>query len=78
MEIVIALIQIAAAVLIQAALAPRQAPPKPAAFDEFDFPQAEEGTPIPVTFGDCWTEDWTVIGVGNYRTSAIEQDTSKK
>lgn len=76
---VLILINIAISIFVAYAFAPPvAAPPKPAAFDEFDFPQADEGTPIAVTFGDCWTEDWTVTGVGNYRSSAIEQDTGKK
>ena len=76
--IVQAIIQIVAAILISAALAPRQKPPKPAALEEFDFPQSEEGTPIAVCFGDCWSEDWTVLGVANYSSSAINASGGKK
>ncbi len=44
-----------------------------AAFDDFDFPQADEGTAQTVIFGDVWTESWMVLGVGNYRTTAIRK-----
>lgn len=57
--------------VVSAALAPKPPRPKPAAFEDFDFPQAEEGTPQQVFFGDCWTPDWMVLSVGNYRTVKI-------
>lgn len=44
---------------------------KPAAFEDFDFPQSEEGTPQSVVFGEVWSGDWMVLDVGNYRTTAI-------
>ena len=59
--------------LVSAALAPRPDPAKPAAFDDFDWPQADEGTPQAVVFGDVWLTDWMVLGVGNYRTTAIKK-----
>jgi hypothetical protein len=58
---------------ITALLTPKPQQPKAAGFDEFDFPQVEEGTPQAVIFGDCWTADWTVLWYGNYRTSAIRK-----
>lgn len=78
MNIIVQLAILVASILIQAALTPRQRPPKPAAFEDFDFPQADEGTPQAVTFGDCWSEDWTVLAVGNYRSTAIEGEGGKK
>lgn len=71
MEIVTALIYIAVSVYITYALQPKVQAPPPAAFEDFDFPQAEEGTPQAVIFGDCWSEDWMVLAVGNYRTTEI-------
>lgn len=78
MDIVTGIILLVASVVISAALMPKVQPPKPAAFDEFDFPQADEGTPQAVTFGDCWSEDWMVLGIGNYRTTSIKGDDGKK
>lgn len=60
------------------ALAPKQKKPKPTAFEDFEFPQHEEGTPQCVFWGDCWTEDWMVLDYGNYRTSKIKSKKSKK
>lgn len=59
--------------VINYAMRPKTKAPKPAAFEDFEFPQAEEGTPQSVIFGDVWTEDWTVVGVGNYRTEPIRR-----
>jgi len=38
----------------------------PASFEDFDFPQFDEGTPIAHVFGDVWTDDWMVLAVGNF------------
>lgn len=58
--------------VLQVALAPSPKENPPAALGDFEFPQAEEGTPQAVIFGDCWTASWMVLSVGNYRTEAIE------
>lgn len=72
------LLLLVASYLLSSALAPKAPKPKPAAFGDFDFPQAEEGTPQPVVFGDVWIEAWTVIGLDNYRSRAIKTRSSKK
>jgi hypothetical protein len=59
--------------LITYATQPRPKPAKRAAFSDFEFPQADEGTPQAVIFGDCWTDDWMVLGVGNYRSTPIRK-----
>lgn len=66
-----------ASMVVSYALRPKPVKPKPAAFEEFDFPTADEGTPQSVVFGDVWVQDWTVIGVGNYRTSEIVVEPEK-
>ena len=70
------LFYLAASLLISAMMAPSvaQTNASPAAFDEFDFPQADEGTAQCVFFGECWSSDWTVLAVGNYRTTPIMSD----
>lgn len=52
---------------------PKTIVPTAEAFDDIDFPQVDDGTPQAVIFGDCWTESWTVLGLGNYRTTAIRK-----
>lgn len=39
--------------------------------DDWEFPQADEGTPQCVFFGDCWSQDWQVLAYGNYSTVGI-------
>lgn len=56
---------------------PKPEKPKPAAFEDFEFPQFDEGTAQAVFFGDCWTEDWMVLTYGNYRTVAIKRKSGK-
>lgn len=63
---------------ISMSMMPKAEPPKPQAFEDFDFPQVDEGTPQAVVFGDCWSGDWTVLAVGNYRTTAIRSKGGKK
>lgn len=63
---------------IAVASQPKPAKPKPALQEDFQFPQYDDGTPQAVIFGDVWTQDWMVLGVGNYRTQAIKQKGGKK
>lgn len=70
--------QFIAALVVSYALAPKPKAPKPAAFEDFDFPQFEEGTPQMVIFGDVWIEDWMVLTAGNYRNTAIKTKSGKK
>lgn len=67
-----------ASVVISIALQPKMQPTPPAAFEDFDFPQADEGTPQAVFFGDVHSNDWTVGTVGNYRMVAIQSEGGKK
>lgn len=78
MPFLFALALMVASYAMQVLLTPKPTKPKPAAIDEFDFPQIEEGTPQPVVFGDVWTSDWIVLWFGNYRTSPITSSGNKK
>ena len=49
----------------------------PTSLEDFDFPQADEGTPQAVFFGDCWTNGWMVLWYGNYRTTKIKSKGKK-
>lgn len=64
--------------LINLAMAPKQQGALPTAFEDIDFPQADEGTPQAVVFGDCWSGDWMVLAVGNYRVEEIRAKGGKK
>lgn len=56
----------------------KSAPALPALESDFDFPQADEGTPQAVVFGDCWTSSWMVLWHGKYRSTAIRTKGGKK
>ncbi len=71
------LIMMLISLIMSLTMQPKVAKPKPAAFDEFEFPQFEEGTPQHVFFGDNWTEDWMVLGIGDYRTRPIRTKSGK-
>jgi len=71
MHIAIYVAIVIATYLITAALTPKAKPQPPTAFEDIDFPQVDEGTPQAVIFGDCWSGDWVVLAVGNYRTEAV-------
>lgn len=64
---------LAISLLVSFAVQPKATPPKPAAFEDFDFPQHTEGTAQIVIFGKVWVNDWMVLGVGNYRTAPIQK-----
>lgn len=66
------------AMILSYALAPKPETQPPPAFDDFDWPQVDEGTPQAVFFGDCWTADWMVLAVGDYRTEPVKSDGGKK
>lgn len=64
-------------IILAVALQPKQQNRPPEAFEDIEFPQADEGTRQAVIFGDCWTGDWMVLAVGNYRTSEIRTPSDK-
>lgn len=67
-----ALVMIAISLLITTAMAPKPARREPEQFEDLDFPQVEDGTPQCVVFGDVWISDWTILGLGNYRTTEMQ------
>lgn len=50
---------------------------KPAALEEIEFSQAEEGTTQAVIFGDVWTGGSQILWYGNYRTIKIKSGGKK-
>ena len=73
-----AFLLITASFLISAAMMPKAKAPEAAGISDFDFPQSDEGSPQAVIFGECWTGDWMVLDVGNYRTTPIKRRGGKK
>ncbi len=50
----------------------------PADWSSAEWPTADEGTPQAMIFGDCWSEDWFVLAVGNKRARPIQTDSADK
>lgn len=59
--------------LLTVAMMPKPSIQSPDPARSVDIPQAEEGTPQAVIFGDCWSGDWMVINYGNLRTQEIRR-----
>jgi hypothetical protein len=78
---VLALFAIAIAMLVVSyvitSMLMKQPKQKPAALEDWDFPQSDDGTPQTVYFGDCWTTGPMVIWYGNYRTFKIKSKGKK-
>lgn len=71
-QIIIAIVMLIASYAITALTMKRpENNTKPSTFNDFDFPQAEEGTPQSVVFGDVWLPDYQILWYGNYRSSEI-------
>lgn len=67
-----ALILLVISTIISIALAPKQQGTPPTALQDIDIPQVDEGTPQGVIFGDCWSGDFTILGIGNYHVEEIQ------
>jgi hypothetical protein len=78
MQFVYAFAMLVASYLLSSLTAPKVQGPKPAAFEDFEFPQIEEGTPQAVCFGDNWTKDWMVLWYGEMDSQAIKGGGGKK
>lgn len=77
-SLVFAFVLMVASYAISASMVRKPQNAKPAAMNEFEFPQAAEGTPQAIIFGDCWTDDWFVLWYGNFRVEPITKKAGKK
>lgn len=76
--IVVAFVMMAVSYAITASMARRQPARKPESLEDFDFPQADEGTAQAVIFGDVWEPDWMVLWYGDYQITPIRKKGGKK
>lgn len=64
--------------ILSYALAPKAPqPPKPT-LEDFDFPTAEEGRPVPVVFGEVWITGPNILWYGDLDTTPIKVKGGKK
>jgi hypothetical protein len=74
---IIAFAMLVVSYVIQSALVKRGPKLKPAALEDWEFPQSDDGTPQAVYFGDCWGTGPMVMWYGNYRTKKIKSSGGK-
>lgn len=74
--LIIAFVMLVVSFVIQSIIMKRQKI-KPAALEDWEFPQADEGTPHTVVFGDGWLTGPMVLWYGNYRTKKIKSGGKK-
>lgn len=77
-QLAIALVLMAVSYAITASMTKRQPAQKPAALEDFDFPQMDEGTAQAVAFGDVWAPGWMVLWYGDYKVTPIKSKGGKK
>lgn len=73
-----ALFYLVASFVISALFTPKVQSQPPASQSDFDFPQADEGTPQAVYFGECWSTSWMVLATGDFRVTEIRKKGGKK
>lgn len=78
MQFVWAIAMLITSAVISAITQPKPQKPKPAALEDFDFPQIEEGSPQTVIFGEVIIEDQMILWYGNLRTTPIKSSGGKK
>lgn len=59
--------------VLSIALSPKPQKPRAAALDDFEFPTAEEGRPIPVIFGEMEVTGANVLWYGDLDVRAIRK-----
>jgi hypothetical protein len=67
------IIVMAVVLILGVALAPKPQGPKAAEIEDFDFPTAEEGRPIPVIFGEVDIRGSNVLWYGDLEVRAIKK-----
>ncbi|CAJ0862007.1 MULTISPECIES: hypothetical protein [Ralstonia] len=63
--------------LLSTALRPRQKDPPAATLQDVNVPTVDQGTPVPVVFGEVWIENWMVLWYGDLRVTPIKSGGKK-
>lgn len=66
------------AALIQYATRPKIKPPPAATLNDVQIPTIDQGTPVPVVFGEVWVDNWMVLWYGDLHNSPIKSKGGKK
>jgi hypothetical protein len=73
MTFVFAIVLFIAAAILTAVITPHPSAQdqQPSNLSDFQLPTTAEGTPQAITFGDVWSEDWTVLWYGDLGVETI-------
>lgn len=59
------------AMILSAAMRPKNQTPPPASLSDVSVPTIQQGTPVAVAFGDVWIDQPFVLWYGDLRSQAI-------
>jgi hypothetical protein len=71
------LIVMVVAYILSVALRPTPKPPASSTLADINIPTVDQGTPVPVVFGDVWIENWMVLWYGDLRVDPIKSGGKK-
>lgn len=66
------------AAVVSIALAPKPPAPTPPSLEDIEVPSTEEGTPVPVVFGEVWIRSPHVLWYGDLSAEPIQKKGGKK
>lgn len=73
----ISLVIMVVSYILSAALKPHRQDPPSATLQDVNVPTVDQGTPVPVVFGDVWIENWMVLWYGDLRVAPIKSGGKK-
>jgi hypothetical protein len=73
----ISLVIMVVSYILSAALRPRPKDPPAATLQDVSVPTVDQGTPVPVVFGEVWIENWMVLWYGDLRVTPIKSGGKK-
>ncbi|ANH73863.1 putative structural phage protein [Ralstonia insidiosa] len=63
--------------ILSVAMRPRPSDPPASTLQDVNVPTVDQGTPVPVVFGDVWIENWMVLWYGDLRVAPIKSGGKK-
>ncbi len=64
--------------ILSYALRPKPKAPPAQQLKDVHLPTIEQGTPVPVVFGNVWIDQWFVMWYGDMRVTPIKSSGGKK
>ncbi|MDE4924373.1 hypothetical protein PQH03_07000 [Ralstonia insidiosa] len=73
----ISLVIMVVSYILSVALKPHPQDPPSATLQDVNVPTVDQGTPVPVVFGEVWVENWMVLWYGDLRVAPIKSGGKK-